>query len=175
MAKTIKEILDAVEDVKVIGDMNGTKIMSFHDQNIAAQADMINGEVDSGIAQMNPDGSIARSNYKYAAINVDALYENRFKQITEKDAAGETKNKVLVVVDYRACKEQKTGQIYTKTIPAFVIVREGKKLKLESTTLVSDDEFIRDFTGKLNIDAMNEILRLIQHTVSDVTPGGLKS
>ncbi|MBO7733958.1 MAG: hypothetical protein J6S67_15445 [Methanobrevibacter sp.] len=173
MATTIKEILDAAENVKPIGEVNGVKIMSFHDQNVAAQADLINGEADPGFAQMNPDGSIARSNYKYSAINVDALYENRFRKVVEKDAAGETKEKLQVVVDYRACKEQKNGRIYSKTIPAFVVCRKGKKLVVENTVLITDDEFIMDFKSKLNMDAMNEILPLIQNAVSDVSPVGL--
>ena len=173
MATTIKEILDAAENVTPIGEVNGVKIMSFHDQNVAAQADLINGEVDPGFAQMNPDGSIARSNYKYSAINVDALYENRFRKVVETDAAGEKKEKLQVVVDYRACKEQKNGRIYTKTIPAFVVSRKGKRLVVENTVLITDDEFIMDFKSKLNMDAMNEILPLIQNAVSDVSPVGL--
>lgn len=173
MATTIKEILDAAENVKPLGEVNGVKVMSFRDQNVAAQADMINGDVDPGFAQMNPDGSIARSNYKYSAINVDALYENRFRKVVEKDAAGETKEKLQVVLDYRACKEQKNGRIYTKTIPAFVVSRKGKKLAIENTVLITDDEFITDFKSKLNMDAMNEILPLIQNAVSEVSPVGL--
>ena len=174
MASSIKEILDAAEDVKPLGEVNGVKIMSFRDQNIAAQADMINNEVAPGFAQMNPDGSIARSSYKYAAVNIDSLYENRFRQIEVRDAAGDVKKKVQVVTDYRACKDQKSGRIYTKTIPAFVIARQGRKLVLENTVLISDDEFLSEFTNKLNLDAMNEILPLIQKAVSDVTPVGLQ-
>lgn len=174
MASSIKEILDAAENVKPLGELNGVKIMSFRDQNIAAQADMINNEVDPGFAQMNPDGSIARSNYKYAAVNVDALYENRFRQVEVRDAAGDIKKKLQVVVDYRACKEQKGGRIYTKTIPAYVVSRKGRNLILENTILISDDEFLSEFTNKLNLDAMNEILPLIQHAVSDVSPVGLQ-
>lgn len=167
---SIGEILEAAKEVKPIGEVNGIKITTFHDQNTLAQADLIEGEVSSGIAQMNPDGSVARSTYRYAAVNVDALFENRYKEITEN-----RRKKLLVVTDYRACKEQSSGKIYRKTILGFVIARdeETNQLVLERTQLVQDDDFVKDFLGKLDIDAMGQILPLIQVKVSDITPTGI--
>lgn len=166
----IGEILDAAKEVKPIGEINGVKITTFHDQNTLAQADLIEGEVASGIAQMNPDGSVARSTYRYAAVNVDALFENRYREISEG-----RKKKIEIVTDYRACKEQNSGKIYRKTIVSFVISRdeETNKLVLERTQLVQDDVFVKEFIKKLDIDAMGQILPLIQVKVSDITPTGI--
>lgn len=164
----IKEILDEAQNVKPIGEINGVKITSFHDQTVLAQADMIEGEVPSGITQMNPDGSVARSTYKYASINVDALFENRFREI-EIDGV----KKIQVVVDYRACKEQSSGRIYRKTVQAFEISRHGKRLAIDNVVLVTDDIFVKEFIRKLDIDAMGEVLPLIQVRVSDIVPTGI--
>lgn len=164
----IKEILQEAESIKPLGEINGVKITTFHDQTILSQADMIEGEVPSGIAQMNPDGTVARSNYKYASVNVDSLFENRFREIEE-----DGQKKLEVVVDYRACKEQSTGKIYRKTVQAFVVARKGKKLVIERVVLIPDDVFVKDFTRKLDLAAMSEILPLVQVKISDVTPTAL--
>ena len=150
---SIKDVLDKAQKVEPIARVNGMDIVSFDDQMTVAQADMVEG-YDLGNRTLNADGTVARSRVKYASVNVENFYINRFKK---------TGKSYLVVNDYRAIKEQSTGRVYLKQIPAYEIKRdeETKQLKLSKITTVSDTEFIADFTHTFTREAMAEIMPLL--------------
>lgn len=107
--------------------------------------------------QYNPDGSVARTPVKFAAVNLDNYYINRFKRV--KDA-------YHIVVDYRSITEQASGSVYLKVIPAFVIKRnDDKELYLEKVVTISDTEFIADFTQSLDRESMAQIVPLLVNGV----------
>ena len=56
-------------------------------------------------------------------------------------------------------------------IPAYVIARdaETKELFVEKQVMISDSEFVSDFTNKLDNKSMAEILPLITANGSDMT------
>lgn len=158
----ILDSLKRAEEVKPLYEQNGVKVVTFEDQRAVAQAEIIN-DVDLGNRTVNPDGTIARSRTKYAAINTDHLYLNRFKKVG---------SKLVVVTDYRAIKEQSTGRIYKKQIPAVVFTRGEDGLKREKTVLVEDKDFVSDFTKTLTPEAMSQLIPLMAGD-DDITAEGL--
>lgn len=152
----LKEAIEKTEKIKPIAVENGIPIVSFEEQRDLAVLDkMTNPEL--GQLQMNHDGSVARTPVRAAAVNLDNYYINRYKKV---------KSTILVVTDYRAIKEQSTGSVYLKQIPAYTIARDAEgKLYLASVVNVSDSEFIADFTHTLNREAMSQIMPLIVNGV----------
>lgn len=137
----------------VITNVKGTPIVSFEEQRDSAQ-EFIRDKVDYGLRKTNPDGSIARSNYHSAAVNMEWFYDNRFR----------VKDGKLQIVTaqtsdgWRAIQGAKTGMIGMKQVLAYVFVRDGKNLKYETTVTVSDEEFVTEFTEILDEEGMKEIL-----------------
>lgn len=154
----ILDSLKRAEEVKPLYEQNGVKVVTFEDQRAVAQAEIIN-DVDLGNRTVNPDGTIARSRTKYAAINTDHLYLNRFKKVG---------TKLYVVTDYRAIKEQSTGRIYKKQIQAAVFTRGDDGLKKEKNVLVEDKDFVSDFTKTLTPEAMAQLIPLMSGN-NDIT------
>lgn len=150
---SMQEIITNAEKVKPIGIAeSGAKIVSFEDQRSMAQLSLMEGEGIGGIT-LNPDGTVARPHAPYLAVNPDVFYINRYKKVGKR---------VYIVTDYRAIREQASGVVYLKAIPAFVVARgEDGKLFLEKVVNVSDTDFIADFTHKLSNDAMREVLPLL--------------
>ena len=149
----ILDNLKRAENIHPLYEQNGVKVVSYEDQRAAAQAEIMEG-VDLGNRTVNADGTIARSRTKYAAINPDHLYMNRYKKIG---------TKLVVVTDYRAIKEQSRGRVYLRQIPAYVIGRDSdRNLVLEKVITVSDTEFIGEYTRQLSPDAMKQIAPLLQ-------------
>ena len=69
-------------------------------------------------------------------------------------------------IDYRDCKEQASGRVYTTTIHVYQIgAKKDSKgnadLFLIGQKNISDKEFINEFKGKLNKESMVKILKLI--------------
>lgn len=162
MAKTMTEVLVESEKVEPLAEVNGMKVVSFEEAQTLNQAELMKKELgqggETGDRTFNPDGSVARSKTKVAAVNYDSVFSNRYRLVKKR---GES-DCLEVVVDYRAIKEQERGQIYVQRIQAYVIKRdEDKNLVLDHITTVSDRDFISEFTHKLNADAMKEILPLI--------------
>lgn len=143
--------------METIHNDSQTKVVSFREQTKEAAKDLMKGDVDLGIRKFNPDGTCARSRYKYSSINPNVYYDNRYK------VSGKT---LYVVTDTRAIDDQKSGRIYLKNIPAYKIKRDAKtnKLTLDERVLISDEEFIADFTHRLNNESMLEIHELIKNT-----------
>ena len=153
---------------EVITNVKGTPIVSFEDQRNSAQ-EFIRNKVDYGLRKTNPDGSIARSNYHSAAVNMEWFYDNRYRVVD---------GKLQIVIaqtsdGWRAIQGARTGRVGAKQIKAYVLKREGKKLEFDSEVMVSDSDFISDFTNKLDKEAMKEILPLIPSGGPSVPEGKL--
>lgn len=167
MGSKILETLNKASKVKPIAEKDGIQIVTYEDQVALAQAELMNNEKDMGERLMNPDGSIAKSKRKSAAVNVDVLLDNRYRKLKG--------GKIQVVNDYRAMKEQDSGRIYAKTVLAYEISRNAatKQLELNGTVLVPADVFVNEFTHKLNNKGMMEILPVIQDNIGAVTEDDL--
>lgn len=161
----LKDLMERAEQVRPVAEINGIKVVSFEQQRDLALLDYREGrENDLGTIQMNPDGTVARTPVKFAAVNLDLFYINRAKRV---------KDKLYVVTDSRAIREQSTGSVYLKQIPTFVIKRgENKELVLEKVVTVTDAEFVSEFTYILNQSAMAQILPLLTTGIG-ITTGDL--
>ena len=149
----ILEALKAAEKVKPIATKNGLDIVTFEDQHVLAQKELVDGD-GLGDRVIDERGFPKRSRTLNAAINPDHLCINRYRLIGDE---------IQVVTDYRAIKEQSTGRVYLKSLPAYTIKRVNKELVLGKTVMVSDAEFIGEFTHTLNNASMLKILPLIAH------------
>lgn len=145
------DVLKEAENVKPIDTINGMKIVPFESVPALAQAAIVNDE-DLGGRTMNLNGTVARSKCLFAAVNVDNLYINRYKVV---------KGKLYVITDYRAIKDQASGRVYAKQIPAYVFVRKDGEMVLEKMDIVSDTEFVSDYTNKLSNEAMQKLMPLL--------------
>ena len=156
----LQEIIDKTKDVKPIAEHNGIGIVTFEEQRDLAQLKKLE---DPGLEtiQMNPDGTVARTPVRFAAVNLDNFYINRYKRV---------KDSLYIVTDYRAIMEQQTGGVYAKQLPAFVVKRDAdKNLILDKVVTVSDTEFLADFTHTLNREAMAQIMPLLVSGVGVTT------
>ena len=149
----LKELLEKTENITPMGTVNGKKIVSIEEQRDLALLEFRTGSAKLGTIRFNSDGSVAGVDSEYVAVNPDVFYINRYKKV--KDA-------LYVVTDYRAIKDQDTGRVYAKMIPAAVIKRDDKgNLVLDKMVTISDAEFVADFTHILNREAMAQIKPLI--------------
>lgn len=175
----LKSILSENE-VTPLGSLNGTPLYSFEDaqriNKIGLVKEKIQGkEVEFGERPMRPDG-LGYLETKSNAIAVPtSFFENRYRKVetvktslNEKTKKEETVKDVYyeVVTDYRACKEQASGRVYTTTIHVYQIgAKKDSKgnadLFLIGQKNISDTEFINEFKGKLNKESMVKILKLI--------------
>ena len=175
----LKSILSENE-VTPLGSLNGTPLYSFEDaqriNKIGLVKEKIQGkEVEFGERPMRPDG-LGYLETKANAIAVPtSFFENRYRKVeivktslNEKTKKEETVKDVYyeVVTDYRACKEQASGRVYTTTIHVYQIgAKKDSKgnadLFLIGQRNISDADFINEFKGKLNKESMVKILKLI--------------
>lgn len=175
----LKSILSENE-VTSLGSLNGTPLYSFEDaqriNKIGLVKEKIQGkEVEFGERPMRPDG-LGYLETKANAIAVPtSFFENRYRKVeivktvaNEKTKKEETVKDVYyeVVTDYRACKEQASGRVYTTTIHVYQIgAKKDSKgnadLFLIGQRNISDADFINEFKGKLNKESMVKILKLI--------------
>lgn len=170
MANKIIEQLIQADEITPIAEFNGIKIASFEDCVLLTQQDILRSELegaeDIGSREINANGLPARSRTKFAAVNPEKMFANRVRYIEEDDT-----KKMQVVIDYRAIHEQETGKVYLKRIPAYQMVRKGKKLSVEKLITVEDSEFISEFTNILNVNAMLEVLPVIDSEGIDTSVG----
>lgn len=161
--KEISNALDKAKDIKPLAVKNGMQIVSYEDAIILNQLEMLDDAPDMGERKFNPDGTLARSKKKIASINVDTLFLNRYRKVAGK--------KYQVVIDYRAIKEQSSGVVYAKNIVAYEIGRDKDtdELKLIKVVNVSDDEFVSEFTHKLDIPSMVRIRHLLGDADANLT------
>lgn len=156
---SIKEMADLyskVEKVQPLAKKDGQVFVDFEDASVLNSYNA--QEPKTGLQTRNPDGSLASTGKTVHAVNPDYFYANRYK----------VKGKKMTIVSghttegYRCISEQASGRVFLKNIPAYVIARDADgKLFLEKQVVVSDTEFISDFTNKLDNKSMAEILPLI--------------
>lgn len=181
----LKSILSENE-VTPLGSLNGTPLYSFEDaqriNKIGLVKEKIQGkEVEFGERPMRPDG-LGYLETKANAIAVPtSFFENRYRKVeivktvaNEKTKKEETVKDVYyeVVTDYRACKEQASGRVYTTTIHVYQIgAKKDSKgnadLFLIGQRNISDTDFINEFKGKLNKESMVKILKLISNNQTE--------
>lgn len=147
----IAELLERAENVTPIAEKNGRKIVTFEDQRNLALASNIGDEQIGGL-EWNQDGSLARTKGSTAAVNLDYLYANRYKKV---------KNKYYVVTDFRVISGLEENRIPYKQITAYVIGGDSGKVVCEKIVTISDEEFVRDFTHKLDYESMMKVLEAI--------------
>lgn len=159
----MKELYQKVDEVRPLAEKDGEMFVTFEDAAIlnSYNAD----EPNTGMQTRNPDGSLASTGKRVHAVNPDYFFMNRYK----------VKGKKMILVSghtsdgYRCIKEQNSGRVFLKTIPAYIIARNSDgELYLEKQTVISDTEFISEFTNKLDNKSMAEILPLIT-AVSDMS------
>lgn len=163
----LKSLYEAVDKVKPLAEKDGQVWVDFND---AATLNSYNAdEPRTGMQTRNADGSLASTGKTVHAVNPDYFFANRYKV---KGAKG---NQKLIVVSghtpdgYRCIKEQASGRLFIKNVPAYIIIRDADgKLALEKQTMISDTEFISDFTNKLDNKSMAEILPLITAVGNEV-------
>lgn len=165
MAQSIKEIIEQAEAVEPIAEKDGVAIVSFPDAAAKANMEHLEPSAKTGLRTYNNDGSLARIRYEVAAINPANYFANRFKA---------TKTILRVVIDWRAITEQPLGKIYTSHVTAYVFKRdEEKKLYLDGVELVSDADFISDYTNTLNEEAMKEIAPMLANFGTNITESSI--
>lgn len=160
----MKELYEAVDNVRPLAEKDGEVWVDFKD---AAVLNSYNAdEPNTGMQTRNPDGTLASTGKTVHAVNPDYFFMNRYK----------VKGKKMIIVSghtsdgYRCIKEQSSGRVFLKTIPAFVIARDADgKLYLEKQTVISDTEFVSEFTNKLDNKSMAEILPLITSNGSEMS------
>lgn len=154
--EAMKELYEKVDRVKPLAEKDGKVYVTFED---AATLNSYNStEPKTGAKLLNPDGSLASTGKMVQAINPDYFFANRYRVKGKKMwlVAGFTTD------GYRAIKEQASGHIFTKTIPAFVMSRNADgDVEVEKVATVSDAEFIADFTSVLDNKTMAEILPML--------------
>ncbi len=157
----IGDILKRAEDVEVIGERGGRKIMSFEDQMALATKDnmesitaksMGRSDADLGSIKWNPNGTLARTKGNTAAINLEQFYNNRFKKI---------KNKYYVVIDKIAIDGAEKGKVPYPHIEAFLIGEKEGEIVCEKKVIISDKDLVSDYTHKLDENAMKLVLNAI--------------
>lgn len=160
----MKELYEKVDNVKPFAEKDGEVYVSFEDAAIlnSYNAD----EPNTDMQTRNADGTLASTGKTVHAVNPDYFFMNRYK----------VKGKKMILVSghttdgYRCIKEQSSGRVFLKTIPAYVIARDSDgKLYLEKQTVISDTEFISDFTNKLDNKSMAEVLPLITVVGGDMS------
>lgn len=159
MEKTIAQIVADSENATILGTgPNGEKYVSFEDYaNLTSmktlEARGAGKQTATEVPELNPDGTYASSNPRYIAISLDDLYLNRAKV---------TEDHVYVVKDWWCIKTQDSGRVPVKQVPCFVFKREGKKLTFENATVISDAEFIAEYTEELGHKTMAQIFPYLQ-------------
>ena len=164
MNKSISQILADAKTVKPIAITEDGKLcVSFEDYVNLTVCDEVENN-DLGMVEMNPDGSPACTPHKYLAVSLEQLFLNRYKVAQEG-----TEKKLYVVTDWLCIQRQASGMTPFERIPCYVLARKNKQLVYEKTITVSDDEFISDFTGSLDREAMTQILPLLAKKDSGIT------
>lgn len=163
MSSALKDMIEKTEKIEPITVVNGIKVVQFSEQRDLAQVEKMipeSGGLDT--IQMNPDGTVARTPVRYAAVNLDYYYINRYKKV---------KDSLYIVNDFRAIQEQQTGAVYAKQIQAYVVSRDkvSGNLQLDKTVMISDTEFVSDFTHTLNREAMAQIVPLLANGIGVTT------
>lgn len=112
-------------------------------------------------AKFNKDGSVASSRPRPMIMNDEMFYSNRIRFVQEETDKGEV-TYLHLCDDYRACKEQNSGNVYTNNVPVKVISHKQNKkgediYTLEKEISVSVETFVNEFKELLSVKDMQTI------------------
>ena len=144
--------------------VNGSPVYDFHGAVNAAKKILIEEklgfkDVDRGERELKNGGTQYRKSRRRAvAVNPESFTLNRYRKMTDENG----KVTYEVVTDYRAIKEQKTGQIYKNALTAYVIGKQGKGLTVLDVKSIDDKEFVSEFRGALDVEDMKDVIRAIE-------------
>lgn len=174
-------------DVEPIMIVDGRKIYTLDDgrkiNTVNKTIEKLNGKSVSLEERPVTGGGTgyARSNKKVVQVNEQLFFMNRFRKVSRKTATkvkdknGKTntisKNAVAYefCTDYRAIKEQRTGDIYTTHVLVYVIGKNDDKLVLLEQKTVKADEFINEFTEEAAPSVMLDIAKTISSMKNEVS------
>lgn len=154
--ESLEQVLNQASNAEVISNVGGTKVVSFSDYVAIAEKDLREG-YDKGQRTLNADGTSAKTRTKYAAVNPELFFLNRYR----------IKNGKLYVCTsypndndtYRALRNQNTGRINMAHVPVFIFARQKDgSLVLERKATVSADEFVGTFTDRISTKDMQTII-----------------
>lgn len=155
MEKTMMQAIQDAEKVKPFADLNGKPVVDFEGYNDLVSRDHYMKSVP-GIVPVDDRGLPTRSLTNYVAMNPDVMFMNRFRVVKDKG-----RQVLQVVIDRRAIDEQSRGIVYKSQLPAICLVREEEDLRYDKTVLVSDREFLTEFTHHLTNETMASIAPLL--------------
>lgn len=151
----IREIIERADKAQPITEINGVKLTTYQDQTSLASAESAMG-VGLDLPEFNPDGTIASTPTKWAAVNTEIFFDNRFRKVEDEYHV------VCALKDYLALKGLKDGRLPYQQVTADVIVADKNgKPKYKSTVTVTDAEFVETFTDKFSREDMAKILPIL--------------
>lgn len=171
MKTRLGNLAEQVKSVQPIAEQNGRKLYSIDDAKLVGHVkqteEQVYGKTDVGDREYDPARGTYRSSHTpNLAINPEVYFINRFR--TVEDEEGDLS--LEVVTDYRAIKEQGSGQVYTDNVRVFVIDRDDKdKLQVVGIRLINADEFVREFKKELDHPSMTQILTAVKKSQTKVT------
>lgn len=167
----LQEVMDAAREVTPIAERNGTKILNYQDYaTLASQRNIEekNGElVDTGDRTINPDGTIGKSRTPFTAVNESKVFDNRYRI---KGKIGPDRE-MQVVIDERIMNDLQNGRelCAKKQVPCYCIKKNEEGVYyLDRMIMVSDVEFMAEFTEKLNPTLAKELWMLFESAGADV-------
>lgn len=155
MEKTMFQAVQDAEKVKPFAELNGKPVVTFEEYNDLVSRDHYMKAVP-GIIPVDDRGLPTASLTNYVAMNPDVMFLNRYRVVKDRG-----KQVLQIVIDRRAIDEQPRGMVYRANLPAICLVREEDELKYDKTVLVSDKEFLSEFTHHLSNETMSEIAPLL--------------
>lgn len=179
---------DAKAASPIMKTANGVPVYDTNDYTAMSKARLMERRAmgrktnpEAGTRQMTPDGlGYTSSRARAVAIDPNTYFVNRVVIETE-DFPSPTKSeperivslkRYCVVTDYRAIKEQDSGNVYTNNIVVHVIGKvnpRSNKLSLLSTKSIGVDDFVNKYREQLSHSDMKTILGIIgQHEIKAV-------
>lgn len=155
MEKSMMQAIQDADKVKPFAELNGKPVVTFEEYNDLVSRDHYMKSVP-GIVPVDDRGLPTASLTNYVAMNPDVMFQNRYRVVKDKG-----RQVMQVIIDRRAIDEQSRGMVYKTSLPAMCLVREDDELRYEKTVLVSDREFLSEFTHHLTNEAMATIAPLL--------------
>lgn len=155
----LEQIVNETTGITPVATIDGVQVYTFDDaQKLNAreltESKITGQKVELGERKLTADGmGYTSSMAKNVAVDPGQFYDNRIHQVDDT---------IEVVTDYRAIQEQPSGRVYTNNVPVYVLVKDGKQWKIETTKTINADDFVRDFKEKLNNDSMKTVKSLIE-------------
>lgn len=170
MTKIIEDVLGFIESKKekIIPEYERVGKPVYSLRNYADLVDLeaeslLNGgtaNVLEKIPTLGREGNLLRTPRTSYAVNIDIAFDNRVKVI--KDEEDSTKNRYIFVVDQRALMQQNTGELYSKHIVGFVVVKGAKgKPEVLETVHVEEQDFLNNYDTIFDPKEMITIMEVI--------------